>query len=92
MNDLFPGRLRAHFYPSLQVWRSGVADVPCLWFEDEDEDDALLCVRTHDLERFRLAVLIRGEEIVGFYIRPPDDPTLMRQERVEIPIPSRRDD
>ncbi|TVP78040.1 MAG: hypothetical protein EA346_12005 [Thioalkalivibrio sp.] len=64
--------------------------MPCLWFQDED--DARLCVRTHDLERFGLAVLIRGEEVVGFYIRPPDDPTLMRQERVEIPIPSRPDD
>jgi len=90
MNDLSPGLLRVLFYPSLQGWRYGAAGVPCLWFEDED--DARLCVRTHDLERFRLAVLTRGEEVVGFYIRPPDDPTLMRQERVEIPIPSRPDD
>ena len=90
MNDLSPGLLRVLFYPSLQNWRSGAAGVPCLWFEDED--DAKLCVRTHDLERFRLAVLTRGEEVLGFYIRPPDDPTLMRQERVEIPIPSRPGD
>lgn len=90
MNDTSPGLLRVHFYPSLQGWRSQSADAPCLWFEDED--DARLCVRTHDLERFRLGVLTRGNEVVGFFLRPPDDPTLMRQERVEIPIPSRPDD
>ncbi len=89
MSTLPDERLRVHFFPSLQGWRSRAADVPCLWFDDED--DARLCVRTHDLERHQLAVLIRGEEVIGFFIRPPDDPTLMRQERVEIPTPPRPD-
>lgn len=80
-----PPALCVHFYPSLQSWNSRISDPSMLSFDDEEA--ARLCTRTHDLDRFRLAVLIRGEDVIGFYIRPPDDPTLMRQERVEIPIP-----
>lgn len=52
-------------------------------------DEAEAAARLHEVEAFRLAVLL-GPGASRCFLRGRRDPALMRGERVEIPFPPRR--
>lgn len=87
MNSVFP--FHVLFFDSLQAWSASTEAVSGAGFSDHES--ALLFARTVDLDRYRVAVLVSEDVVIQFLIRPPHDATLMRQERVEIPLPQRPD-
>lgn len=72
------------FHPSIQAWHEHRECVLKVAFDTEQE--AVIWARTQEMGQLRVAAVCRGQDVHALYLQPPPDPTLMRQERVEIPI------
>ncbi|MDD3353517.1 hypothetical protein [Zoogloea sp.] len=73
------------FYAHLQDWHGG--HPPACSAAFGDEATAILWARTQSIPSHRLAVVSQGSSVRALYLSTPRDETLMRQERVEIPVP-----